>query len=210
MESYYLGTLKADFGHTTIKLWEDDVNNIIKNYTPDLPMLKAIGGFCEAMPLYGKELYEEQKKKLFPYPEQLAINVIKSNFYLYVKNTLLYQGLERGDILYYYDGICLLLKRILNIIPPLNMVYTAFDEPRWIEYELEKMKIKPKDAWNRMKTILTEPDKRKALDQLYDLLFETLKLVNERFPSLDALGKIKLINDLAVEPCNEKPKFEIY
>lgn len=205
LESYYLETLKADFGHTTVREWNTWTSQVIDEYATDQGLLGTIRGFLDSIPLYGEELVYEWKSRLSPYPEELAIKIVKENLRFFVKGCLLNQGYKRDDLLFFYDGLSLMFKRILNILGGLNRVYLSTEEPRWIAYELEHMKIKPKNTWNRMKTALLSPGEE-AIAILEELIDETFNLVEKHMPKIK-VTEIRRRYEQSVEACDARPDF---
>jgi len=107
-------------------------------------------------------------------------------------------------LLFFYDGLSLMFKRILNILGGLNRVYLSTEEPRWIKYELEHMEIKPVDAWKRMKTALLNPGVE-AIAILEELIDETFELVEKHMPDIK-ISEIRRRYEQGVEACERKPE----
>lgn len=184
LESYYFDELKADFGHITLAAWKETVDDVLERYSTDPSSLDSIAGFLSSMPLHGAELVEEWKARIAPYPEELALKIVRQHRRFFVPGYLLNQAYGRGDVLAYYDGVCLMLKNLLNILAGLNRMYLSTDEPRWIGYQLGRMSIKPDDAWGRMRSVLTS-DAEDAVEILDGLMVDVLGLIAERMPELD-------------------------
>ena len=72
-----------------------------------------------------------------------------------------------------------------------------------IEYELEKMDIKPDNAWQRIKSVL-DGDRTKAETTLLDLVFDVFDLVEKHVPEIDYSRLRKGINT-RVRACPDKP-----
>ncbi|MCP5094503.1 MAG: nucleotidyltransferase domain-containing protein [Chloroflexi bacterium] len=207
IEHYYFDTIKVDFAHITLNLWETWANDLQKRYETTGHKQKSIAGFLDAKLLYGEALYDQWHNRLTHYPEQLAQNVVKEQMRFFVEGCLLHQGLGRGEILFFYDGVSLMLKRVLAILGGLNKVYFSTDEPRWIPYELEKMNIRPPHVWQRIQEIL-EGDKRNGLMRLYDLIYEVLALVETHMPDIDVATTRQRMSALSVHGCDSKPKLK--
>jgi hypothetical protein len=184
LESYYFGELKADFGHVTLTAWKETVDDVLERHSTDASSLDSIAGFLTSMPLHGAELVEEWKARMSPYPEELALKVVRQHRRFFVPGYLLNQAYRRGDVLAYYDGVCLMLKNLLNILAGLNRMYLSTDEPRWVSYHLDRMSIKPDDMWERMQSVLTS-DAEDAVEILDGLMVDVLRLIAERMPELD-------------------------
>ncbi|MFC1851369.1 nucleotidyltransferase domain-containing protein [candidate division CSSED10-310 bacterium] len=203
LEQYYFGNLKADFGHVTLDFWQEMCDDVLQKFDTDSGKQKSIAGFMEAVPLHGENLIAEWKKRLSSYPDQLAYNMVKQNLSLFVHGCLLRQGYERGDLIFYYDGLCLMLKKLLAILAGLNRMYFSKDEPRWIEFELEQMVLKPDQMWQRILKIFRSPPAESDY-QLNKLVDEVLDLVAEHMPDVSVIVKER-IREFEVKPCPEKP-----
>lgn len=204
LESYYLDTLKADFGHTTVREWNTWTSKVIDEYATEQGLLGSVRGFLDSIPLHGEKRVQEWKSRLASYPEELANKIVKENLRFFVKDCLLNQGYKRGDLLFFYDGLCLMFKRILNILGGLNRVYLSTEEPRWISYELEHMDIKPADTWNRMKQALLSPGEE-AISILEELIEETFKLVDQHMPDI-TISEIRRRYQQGVGACDKRPE----
>ena len=149
-------------------------------------------------------MYKQWHERLQFYPDELANKVVQEQMRFFVEGCLLHQGVERQETLFYYDGVTLMLKKILAMIGGLNKVYFSVDEPRWIPFELTKMLIHPPNLWSRMQKIL-EDEKSQSLIQLYALIYETLELVETHMPQVDVNTTRQRMKALAVHGCDTKP-----
>ncbi len=204
LESYKYGNLKADFGHLTLGSWDEWVGSFVNDLNIDGGLQKMISGFLTSIPLYGDELVTEHKQRIPVYPDGMAEMVVSRNLALLVEGCLLHQGWDRKDLLFYYDGLCLMFKRVIGMLAGLNRVYCSLDEPRWIEHELNRMAIKPSQTWGRILTALQSPGPE-AVVILEELLAETIELVRENMPEVD-LSRLEQRKSLGVLPCPEKPR----
>jgi hypothetical protein len=184
LESQYFGELKVDLGHLTMGVWKEMVDNVLERLDTDPSNLGALAGFMSSIPLYGDALVKEWKERIAPYPDELAVKLVRQHRRFFVPGYLKNQALGRGDLLAYYDGLCAMLKNILNILAALNRIYFSAEEPRWIEYSLDRMPIRPHDAWNRMRAVLTT-EGEEAVGILDGLIMDVLALIDEHMPQID-------------------------
>ncbi len=203
IETYYFDTLKVDFGHATVDLWNKLVNQVIEEFSPEAGVLKMIGGFLDAIPMYGDELYETLTEPLKTYPEELVSSVIRSNMGFFVPDCLLNQGFRRDDMLFYHDGLCQVMKKLLGILGAINRVWFSAQEPRWLEAELARMPIQPDHCWDRMKNILANPGED-SLEKLESLQMEILDLVKTHVPDFK-MDWLKRYQKMAVRACDVMP-----
>lgn len=205
LETYYFDTIKVDLAHITLESWAGQVAAIQERFETTPSIQQAVAGFLDASVLYGEALYLKLKDRLIPYPPQLAYNIIRENMRFFVEGCLLHQGLERGEILFFYDGVSLMLKRVLLVIAAINNVYLSVEEPRWIAYFLStKMPVHPQQTWERIQTILTG-DRHQALVLLYELIYDTLSLVEQHYSDIDVDYVRNRMKALAVHACDTKP-----
>ncbi len=182
IESYHLDGLKIDFGHVTMEMWEQWTAPILKDFDADPDLLGMVGGFLNSIPFYGEELCSQWKDRLRDFPDELVKEVIRRNIGFFVRGYLLHQCLERGEFLAYQDGMCTMLKRLLAIVAALNRCYYSASEPRWIDYELGRMPIRPfKLTCENIRWMLENPGEESEA-MLYELMDEILTLITEQFP----------------------------
>lgn len=203
IESYYFGTLKVDFGHITMDLWKEEVDGVIEKFDSDSGAQQSLAGFMASIALHGEDEVAKWKERVSNYPDGLADRMLRENRRFYVPGYLVNQALDRGDIISYYDGLTRMLKNLLGLLAGLNRMYLSVDEPRWAEYYIEQMEIKPVDAWARMSSVLTNdgPDAVAVLDGLID---DVIELIAEHRPDID-LTRTRLGRTLAVEACESRP-----
>lgn len=183
LESYYFDELKVDFGHMTMAVWKETVDGVLERHDTDPESLGAIAGFLSSLPLHGGSSVGDWKERLSHYPDELALKVVRRHRRLFVPGYLLNQAHGRGDVLAYYDGLCLMFKNLLSILAGLNRMYFSAEEPRWIAYYLERMAIKPADTWERMRRALASgPEEGVVI--LEGLTDDVLALIEKHMPAL--------------------------
>lgn len=203
LESWFFDTLKVDFGHVTMAVWEEMTSEVMDNLSTEGGLQKSIRGFLDSIILHGEEHAAAWKEKLTSYPDGLAEKMVEANLRLFVKGCLLNQGWNRGEYLFFYDGLSTMFKRLLGILCGVNRVWFTFDEPRWIEAELHRMPLKPPDLWSRMKKAL-ESGGEEADSILENLIDETVALVREHVPGAD-ISRLERRESLRVDGCDERP-----
>ncbi len=207
IESYHVDGLKIDFGHGTMDGWKQWTSSLLEELDADPGLIGMVGGFLDSIPFYGEALCNEWKNRLRNYPDDLAKEVIKRNIGFYVRGYLVHQCLERGDYLAYQDGMCTMLKRLLSINAALNRRYYSAAEPRWLGYEIDRMAVRPKKlTCENIRWMLDNPGKESEA-MLYDLMYDTLTLIQEQFPELEdkIANRRKRMSKLAVKPCENRP-----
>ena len=207
VESYHIEGVKIDFGHVSMKDWKEWSTPL----APDSDQIGMIGGFLVSIPFYGKELFLEWKETLSEYPDEIALEIIKKNLGFFVKGYLLNQCFNRGDLLAYSDGMNQMLKKLITVAAALNRRFYSASEPRWIEYELEKMLLLPeKLSYTNICWMLENPG-AEAETMLYSIQEELLDMVASQFPELaEKIEKRKFrIAQLAVTACFDRPALPV-
>jgi hypothetical protein len=204
LESWFFDTLKVDFGHVTMAVWEEMTGEVLEKLGTDSGLQKSIQGFLDSIVLYGEQIAGEWKTRLAAYPDGLAEKMVEANLKLYVKGCLLNQGWKRGEYLFFYEGLSTMFRRLLGILAGVNRVYFTLDEPRWMESELERMPLKPPDTWKRMKRALATGGEE-ADSILESLIDQTVALTKEYLPGAD-ISRLERREDLRVEGCDRKPE----
>ena len=204
LESYYFDELKVDFGHLTMAVWKEMVDGVLERHEADPSSLGSIAGFLTSLPLHGAGTVDEWKGRLAHYPDELALKIVRQHRRFFVPGYLLNQAFRRGDTLAYYDGLCLMLKNLLNIWAGLNRTYLSTEEPRWIEYYLDQMTIRPEDASGRMRRALSGTAEE-GVGILESLMAETIALIEEHMPEL-ADGYPERWRSMTVRPRATKPE----
>ncbi|MCK5116834.1 MAG: DUF4037 domain-containing protein [Candidatus Aegiribacteria sp.] len=207
VESYHINGLKIDFGHGTMEMWKEWTSSLLEELNADPGLIGMVGGFLDSIPFYGEALCTEWKNRLRNYPDDLAREVLKRNMGFFVEGYLVHQCLERGDHLAYQDGMCTMLKRLVSITAALNRRYYSAAEPRWLDYEIGLMKVKPENlTCENIQWMLDNPGKESEA-MLFVLLDEVLTLIQEQFPEMEEkiANRRKRMAKLVVEPCENRP-----
>jgi hypothetical protein len=203
LESQYFGPLKVDIGHVTMSSWKDEVEDVVVKHEADGGKIGALGGFETALPLYGHEEVARWKGRLAPYPDELAEKIVRMHRRFFVPGYLINQAYGRGDVLAFYDGLCLMLKNLLNILAGLNRMYMSTEEPRWLSYYLGRMTIKPDRADERFRAVI-EDEPEAAVAGLESLIVDVLALISEHMPQIDGDYESRW-RGMTVDACHEKP-----
>jgi len=207
LESYYFGALKVDFGHVTKDAWKKTVDEVLVDHSIAPSSQGPLGGFLHSLPLWGEEFFREWHARVEAYPDELAEKMVRGNLRLFVEGYLLHQAFGRGDVLAYYDGVCRTLKTLLDILAGLNRMYSFTEEPRWIEYYLSRIEIRPENAWERVRATLLESGEP-AVEILEGLIDDVLDLVAERMPAVDVAGLRERRAKMRVGARHDKPRAE--
>lgn len=203
MELYYFDTLIFEVGHVTCDEWKEMTDSVLVELKADPGVIKSIGGFLDSVPLYGEAMVRDWKERLSAYPPGLAVKIVQRNLAFFWHGCIENQGLKRGELVFFYDGLCYSMKRITDILAAMNRLYFTAMEPRWIDYTLSRMTIKPANVWERMLSIL-DGDRSLAVGRLEELIGDVVALVVTHMPDVD-VGMFRQSDALEIRACLEKP-----
>lgn len=202
-ELYYAKTLIVEFGSETLDEWRAMTRRVTERFEARPPDLKTIGGFLSAKVLHGETLYQQLRAELLPYPHELAVRIIRQNLGFFWNGVLQNQGLNRGELLFFQDAVCVTLKRLLTIIAAINHTYYSPMDPRWIEYEYCQMTHCPVDLWPRILRII-DGDRVEAIQRLNELIAEVFDLIKTHVPEIDT-DAARQGWEIDVRGCSERP-----
>ncbi len=203
LEIYTLDGLIVEMGHGTTASLRKEIHEVASECKVVPPTISSIGGFLDAWPLHGATKYREIRKSIPDYPRRLSVKVVEQNLGFFWKGCLMNQGLRRGEVMFVYDGMSAMLKRLTNILAALNGLYYWAGEPRWIEYWSGRMAICPPKLWPRIRRIYrAAPDR--ALAETERLIEEVLELVSTHMPEAD-MSRVKQFEALEVRATHRKP-----
>ncbi|HPQ40668.1 MAG TPA: hypothetical protein PLV45_09875, partial [bacterium] len=184
MELYYFDTLIVEAGHTTLAAWEQEANRVTVDHDPHPMFQKSLQGFLDSHILYGHDAVMEWKSRIREVPPEVCRRTAQRNLGFFWKGCLRNQGLNRGEMVFFHDGVCQTVKRLLALLSAVNGRYFTLIEPRWIDYELARMPRIPRDMSRRVASLF-EMAPEDTLTELEALKDETMVLVRETWPDLD-------------------------
>lgn len=203
MELYYFDTLIVEIGHTSIAEWNTLLDDVLIHNKIHPYSIKTIGGFRDAVPVYGAEVYDSMRSRVGSMPHEAAVKLVSMNLGFFWRGCILNQGIRRNEIVFYHDAFCMTIKRLVTILAGLNHHFFSPLEPRWLEYELGRMAIKPADMWRKIQSVFTETPE-KSVDILETLIREVIELVDQHMPEVD-MTKYRECDALEIRATTEKP-----
>ncbi len=135
------------------------------------------------------------KKKLKPYPKKIKKKIIEDRvsnfgkFYEYMKRSI-----PREDKFFIYEKFYYALKDFVFVLFTLNEEY--FDQLKWLNKRIEKLKIKPKNTYQRLLSIInldfSKKSNEKKLKIFEELVNELIELIKKNCPEIKPkIRKIK-------------------
>ena len=203
MELYYFGTLIVEAGHVSVAGWEELVDDVLVRHRLNPHSVKSIGGFRDATPVFNPEAYADLRKRIEVVPHEIAVRIVSMNLGFFWRGCILNQGIRRDEIVFYHDAFCMTVKRLMAILGGLNHRFFSPVEPRWLQYELDRMAIKPPEMWPRIRSLFTL-DPVEAVGVIDTLIADVVKLVETHMPEVD-MRQFREQDALEIRATREKP-----
>jgi hypothetical protein len=182
-DGFLIGGVKVDtsqFLVSTIDRWLDDA--LLRADTEPECQVR-ITALRHGQPLYGADLIERWRARTDPYPEALAHAMVAQHLE-FRPRYLMEMLAARNDVLMLHRCLVEVEQLIMDVLMGVNRVYAPHPYHKWLDWEIGQLKHTPPDLNRRLRWILTaEP--RAAVDQLHQLIEETLELVERHLPAFD-------------------------
>lgn len=126
-------------------------------------------------------------------PLELSKRMIEENLLLSNRWNNREALLKRKDWLMLYDVICEVEKNISGALFGLNKMYVHHPAFKWMPFNIEQMKIKPANLYERMTNILIGHPEN-SINELELLIEEVLILAGQQISELDLCEQRKQIS----------------
>jgi len=192
VEQYFVQGIRCDFGHVTIERFERDIGMLLEQCDPDNLLLKVLEGTVDMLALHGTELINKWKGKGANYPDELAQAMVKKHLNFRPLWILQNYGVERGDVLFFFEEILIATKNIIGVLSGLNRFYHPVNPApfKGMDRLIEKMMIAPHNLSSRLKELF-RVSPHSAVHQLGELIEETFTLVETYMPEVDTTEEKK-------------------
>ncbi|WP_100009846.1 DUF4037 domain-containing protein [Lentibacillus sediminis] len=157
---------------------------VIDRYETDFNKQCIVASIDDGISLFGDERVKALKNRVATYPLELSKQMITENLWLSNRWNNRHALLKREDWLMLYDVICGVQKKLFGVMFGLNHMYVHHPVFKWIQFNIEQMRIKPKKLYDRMTNILMG-DSQKAIHELEVLVEEVIVLVEKYHPGLN-------------------------
>ncbi|WP_156576096.1 DUF4037 domain-containing protein [Bacillus luti] len=190
----YLTTegIKLEISNFLTVTVEKIISEVVERYDINYEKQCIVSSVHDGVSLYGEEKVNELKERVVTYPEDLAKRMISENLWLsnrwYNREALL----KRKDWLMLYDVICEVQRNIFGTLFGLNKMYVHHPAFKWMQYNVERMSIKPENLYERMANTLMEKPEY-SVQELEMLIKEVLYLVEHHAPELNIAEQQKYI-----------------
>ena len=185
---YYNGNrftgLKIDLIHSTLNLIENDINEVVRNYSLNVHSHESVAAIVDAISLYNPILLNNLKNKIIEYPKELKLTIVRANLKFnphFGKGLLLYR---ESMVVEFHQIINSYIRRILNVFLAVNEIYHGEDF-KWIDKLVLKMKIKPSNFVLRINKVLKNDNTFEIWTEIETLIKDTIKIVEKELPEID-------------------------
>ena len=182
-DGFYIGGVKVDtsqFLIATLDRWLDDV---VERADLEVEKQIRITAIQHGRPLYGAELIDRWRARVASYPDALARAMLAEHL-AFRPRELLEMLAARDNTLLLHRDLVDAAQRIMDVLTALNRLYLPHPYHKWLDWEVEQMRIAPPDLAARLRRLLrAEP--RAAVDQLHQLIEEIFALVEQHVLDFD-------------------------
>lgn len=168
------------------------ISNVVDNYETDYDQQCIVASINDGVDLYGKRKIRELKNRVVENPLELSKQMVSENLWLGNRWNNRKALLKRKGWLMLYDVICEVQKKLLGVLFGMNKMYVHHPAFKWMQYNIEQMRIKPKNLYDRMTNILLKNPEHSVFE-LEVVIEEVLILVEKYFPELNISEQKKQI-----------------
>ncbi|WP_085520610.1 DUF4037 domain-containing protein [Tuberibacillus sp. Marseille-P3662] len=158
--------------------------DVVDKFDTDYDKQCIVAAVKDGVSLFEEGKINELKNKVANYPLDLAERMVSENLWLGNRWNNREALLKRQDWLMLYDVICDVQKKLFGVLFGLNRMYVHHPVFKWMQFNIERMTIKPESLDDRITRILTgEP--QDSVAELETLVNEVIVLVEKYIPELD-------------------------
>ncbi len=181
---HFIDGVKVDFAHQRTR----DTNQRISEFLTDPASADAttyiiLSGIVQGKPLYGAEIISGWQQQLANLPATFGETLVKQNLRFPPTAVLRDMGAGRRDYALVYELLMESVKRLTNIWCGLNGVIPP-GKLKSLERLQNRLPIAPAHFSDRLRYLWVLPPDE-AVDLFYQLVEETLLLVQQHLPTLD-------------------------
>jgi hypothetical protein len=205
VEQYWVGDLKVDVASMRRSSVEELLDDVVVRFDPDPMKQKVCQGFAEGVALHGAPALEELRAShLASFPDGLVTALVGAHLRFVPLWAPLRMGLERGDLIAYYDLVLVDVRAVLAVLAALNRVWwSVTPEAKWNAHLLERCALAPDRTAARLQRLLAEPS-AEAVADVDHLLREVVDLVEQHAPEVSTAA-VRRVLDLELRACAEPP-----
>lgn len=182
LEQYFIGDLKVDVAHLPLAWMEAEIADVTERLNLDPDKHETLEGMTDAIVLHGEDFGAGWKARLAAYPEALREAMVRNHLHFMPPWTLSRQGLDRGDLLLYYEVLLPVLRNVVGVLAGLNRRYVVVKKVKRFDRWIERLEMKPDGAAANIDALL----RGEHFETAYPALIAgVLSLVEQEMPELD-------------------------
>lgn len=184
IEAYIVNGVECQIVHTTLAVWEQSIDSVLRDLDVETPLQKALEGILHGLPLYGPALIEHWQATVAAYPDALAQKMVEH--YLHFTPIWFIQErlLGRDATLWRYQIFVESAHQLLAILAGLNRVYFSSFQFKRTQSFAARLILKPTDFAARLEACFTQ-EPRAAIRELTHLIADTVTLIEQHMPAVD-------------------------
>ena len=177
----------VEIGHETVEDWLGVISAVVDDGDLSPAALYPLDGMCRAVALHGADIVREAQARLSPPPEQLLRSIVERHA-LFPPLPLIRKAAARDDALFFDDLRLTALKNAVVVLAALNGRLASTFMPRRALLMVDELATVPQDATARLRAVLEERDRQRAIEPLAGFLLAVIDLVADCQPGFDATG----------------------
>jgi hypothetical protein len=175
--------VQVQLAHETLASVEADISKVVDEHEVDTPLHKLLEGLHTGVPLHGTETIERLRSRA-AYSEALQRAMVQT-FWRFSPLWYVADQLERRDaIVWRYEVMAQSAYNVLGVLAGLNRVWFTTFQLKRMRKLVDSFELAPPRLAERIEALF-DPDAKKAVAELENLVGETRELVRERFPDLE-------------------------
>jgi hypothetical protein len=186
-ESYRIDGVECQFGHTTIRAWEQEIASVLEGLDVTSPIQKAIQGMAEGTALHGESLFRGWQARLSEYPEALARAMVEKHLQFFPVWYLQGRLTSRDATLWLNQVMVESAQNLLAVLAGLNREYYSTFQFKRASRFIGKLRVAPPNLATRLESLFAG-DRAAAIGELESLVGETISLVEALMPEIDTSG----------------------
>ncbi|MDN7247137.1 hypothetical protein [Planococcus shenhongbingii] len=171
----------VDIWHKTTSVEEESIASVIDNCSTDLDASNIVDTMRFCIPLYGSEFIQPWKERIESYPPELTERFFKEYLPHFHLRHIYFES-KRDNPIAFYNMLSNIHCSLFIILLALNKSH--FPTYKWIYKRLGELPLKPENIEIRLRNMY-KAKPQIAVEQLCDLLAETLTLIETHHPDFD-------------------------
>ncbi|RAZ79330.1 nucleotidyltransferase domain-containing protein [Planococcus halotolerans] len=172
---------QVDMWHKTASVEEANIAIVVDEGSTDLDASNIVDTMRFCVPMHGREFIKSWKDRVEKYPPGLTERFFKEYLpHFHLRHILLESKRENPTV--FYNMLSNIQCSLFIILLALNKSY--FPTYKWIYKRLNELSLRPEKIEIRLQNMYKETPEI-AVEQLRDLLAETLTLIEAHYPDYD-------------------------